>query len=228
MTLGKKCENNLFGCGNMSADLMVGVDSVDRFKVKHKPVYSVISRLFDILSSLVSLVIGLPIVLVAAIAIKIEDGGPVLYSQVRLGKSGRVFTIYKMRSMRVDAEVNGARWAEIEDERITKVGKFIRKMRIDEIPQLYNVLVGHMKIIGPRPERPELAEEFYEKLPEFANRLVVKPGLTGWAQVSGGYDLSPVEKLVLDIEYIENRGFWLDLKILMKTIWVVFSGNGAR
>jgi len=228
VTLGKKCENNLFGCGNMSADLMVGVDSVDRFKVKHKPVYSVISRLFDILSSLVSLVIGLPIVLVAAIAIKIEDGGPVLYSQVRLGKSGRVFTIYKMRSMRVDAEVNGARWAEIEDERITKVGKFIRKMRIDEIPQLYNVLVGHMKIIGPRPERPELAEEFYEKLPEFANRLVVKPGLTGWAQVSGGYDLSPVEKLVLDIEYIENRGFWLDLKILMKTIWVVFSGNGAR
>jgi len=197
-------------------------------EVKDKPVYDAVSRLFDIFATLVSLVVGLPIVLIAAVAIKIEDGGPVLYSQARLGKGGKVFTIYKMRSMRVDAEVNGAQWTDTDDDRITKVGRFIRKTRIDEIPQLYNILVGNMKIIGPRPERPKLAEEFCVDLPEFANRLAVRPGLTGLAQVNGGYDLTPAEKLAWDVEYIQNRGLWLDLKILLKTIGVVFSGNGAR
>jgi len=208
----------------MSADGVVRMS----FREKDKPVYDVISRLFDILSSFVSLVVALPIVLIAAIAIKIEDSGPVFYSQSRLGKDGKEFTIYKMRSMRVDAEANGAQWAEAEDDRITRVGRFIRKTRIDEIPQLYNILMGHMKVIGPRPERPEFAEEFCVYLPEFANRLAVKPGLTGLAQVSGGYDLMPAEKLALDLEYITYRGLRMDLKILLKTIWVVFSGNGAR
>ena len=212
----------------MSVDAVTRANSFYELKVKNKPVYNAISRLFDILLSLVSLVIALPILLIAAIAIKLEDGGPVLYSQTRLGKDSKTFTIYKMRSMRIDAEANGAQWAQAEDDRITKVGKVIRKTRIDEIPQLYNILAGHMKIIGPRPERPELAEEFYIDLPEFVNRLAVKPGLTGLAQISGGYDLTPAEKLVLDVEYIENRGFLLDLKIILKTIGVVFSGDGAR
>jgi len=212
----------------MSADVVTKRDSVYELKMKNKPVYNVISRLFDLLLSFVSLVIALPIVLIAAIAIKIEDGGPVLYTQTRLGKDGKAFTIYKMRSMRVDAEADGVQWTRDDDDRITKVGKFIRVTRIDEIPQLYNILIGHMKVIGPRPERPELAEEFYVELPEFANRLAVKPGLTGLAQVSGGYDLTPEEKLVLDIEYIENRSLWLDLKIILKTVSVVFTGDGAR
>ena len=212
----------------MSADRVISMDTRDKFVVKDKPIYSIISRLFDILSSLVSLVIALPIILIVAIAIKIEDGGSVLYSQTRLGMGGRKFTIYKVRSMKVDAEKNGAQWTGTNDNRITRVGRFIRKIRIDEIPQLYNILVGDMKVIGPRPERPELAGEFSVDLPEFANRLAVKPGLTGLAQVSGGYELLPEEKLALDMEYIENRGLWLDLKILFKTIWVVFTGNGAR
>jgi len=212
----------------MSAGRVMGMDLSYEFKMKDKPLYDAISRLFDIVMSLVGLVVGVPIILLAAIAIKIEDGGPVLYSQERLGKNNRVFTIYKMRSMRVDAEVNGMQWADAEDDRVTNVGRFMRKARIDEIPQLFNILVGHMKIIGPRPERPELAEEFYVDLPEFADRLAVVPGLTGLAQVSGGYDLTPAEKLILDVEYIENRGLVMDLQILFRTVWVVLSGDGAR
>ena len=196
--------------------------------IKEKFVYDVISGLIDKIMVLVSLVVVLPLALLVAIAIKLEDGGSILYSQTRLGKNGNTFTIYKFRSMRVDAEINGAQWARGEDDRVTKTGKFIRKTRLDEIPQLYNILVGHMKIIGPRPERPELAEEFYRELPEFVNRLAVKPGLTGLAQINGGYDLTPAEKLVFDIEYIENRGLLLDLKIILKTIAVVFTGDGAR
>jgi len=212
----------------MSADGVMGTGLSYELEIKDKPIYDATSRMFDIVMSLVSLVVGFPIVMVAAIAIKIEDGGPILYSHERLGKGGKRFTIYKMRSMRVNAEANGVQWADAEDDRITKVGRFMRKTRIDEIPQLCNILVGHMKIIGPRPERPELAEEFYQELPEFENRLAVGPGLTGLAQVSGGYDLTPAEKLALDVEYIENRGLWMDLKILFKTVWVVFSGSGAR
>ena len=195
---------------------------------QERQLYDFITGLFDKLASLISLIIALPIMLIIALFIKLEDGGSVFYSQKRLGKDGRVFVIYKFRSMHVDAEKNGAQWAEEEDNRITKTGKFIRKTRLDEIPQLYNILAGHMKLIGPRPERPELAEEFYEYLPEFVNRLAVKPGLTGLAQVSGGYDLTPEEKLILDVEYIENRGFMLDFKIIFKTVAVVLSGDGAR
>jgi len=212
----------------MATDVIEKREVYNYVRFKNKPIYDFVSRLFDIILVLVSLVIALPFALIAAIAIKLEDGGPVLYQQTRLGKDGRTFTIYKMRSMRVDAEKNGAQWAQAEDNRITKVGHFIRKTRIDEIPQLYNILVGHMKIIGPRPERPELAEEFYKELPEFVNRLIVSPGLTGLAQISGGYDLTPAEKLILDIEYIEHRGFLLDLKIILKTVLVVLTGDGAR
>lgn len=202
--------------------------SAYELKIKNKPVYDVISRIFDVLLSVVSLIIGLPLMLIAAIMIKLEDGGPVFYTQTRLGKDSKTFVIYKMRSMRIDAEAHGAQWAQTDDDRITKVGKFIRKTRIDEIPQLYNIFMGHMKLIGPRPERPELAEEFYVELPEFANRLAVKPGLTGLAQVSGGYDLTPAEKLLLDVEYIEHRGLLLDVKIILKTVVTVFTGDGAR
>jgi len=197
-------------------------------EIKEKLIYDVISEIIDKIMTLIALIIALPFVLLISIAIKLEDGGPILYSQTRLGKDGHIFIMYKFRSMKIDAEANGAQWAQIEDDRITKIGKLIRKTRLDEIPQLYNILAGHMKLIGPRPERPELAKEFYKELPEFVNRLAVKPGLTGWAQVNGGYDITPAEKLVFDIEYIENRGFLLDLRIILKTIKVVLTGDGAR
>ena len=132
----------------MATDQVISMDVSDEFVVKDKPVYSVLSRLFDVLASFVSLVVALPILLIVGIAIKLEDGDPVFYSQTRLGKDGREFTIFKLRSMRVDAEINGAQWAGTDDERITKVGRFIRKTRIDEIPQLYNILVGDMNLIG--------------------------------------------------------------------------------
>ena len=131
--------------------------------------------------------------------------------------------------MKTDAEkIGGAQWAEKDDPRITKIGRFIRKTRIDELPQLVNILKGDMSLIGPRPERPELTYEFEQDIPGFIDRLLVKPGLTGWAQVNGGYDITPAEKLVLDLEYINNRSIMLDMKIILKTAKVVLTGDGAR
>ena len=186
-------------------------------------------RILDILASLIGLGIGIPLLIIFGIAIKIEDRGPIFYKQERLGLKGKKFYVYKLRSMRVDAEsIGGAQWAQKDDPRITKIGKFIRKTRIDEIPQLYNILCGDMSLIGPRPERPELTYKFEKQIPGFMYRLVVKPGLTGWAQVNGGYDITPEEKLILDKEYIENRSILLDLKIILMTIKVVLTGDGAR
>lgn len=198
------------------------------FEFKKKVFYDVVTELVGRVMSLISLILATPIMVIVAIAIKLEDKGPVFYSQIRLGKNGKLFTIYKFRSMRVDAEKNGVQWATDCDNRITKVGKFIRKTRLDEIPQLLNIIKGDMRLIGPRPERPELAEEFYKELPEFKNRLLVKPGLTGLAQVNGGYDHTPAEKLEFDLGYIKHRGFVIDVKIILKTVMVVFSGDGAR
>lgn len=172
--------------------------------------------------------IGLPLIAIFGILIKIEDKGPITYKQERLGKCGRRFYIYKLRSMRTDAEKFGAQWAEKDDPRITKVGKFIRKTRIDEIPQLFNILKGDMGLIGPRPERPNFTVQFNEEIPGFINRLAIKPGLTGWAQVNGGYEITPEEKLKEDIYYIKNRSILLDFKILFKTVKVVLTGDGAR
>jgi len=197
-------------------------------EVKRKLFYNIVTEVLDKLLSLASLVVLFPLMFLVALLIKFEDGGSVFYTQKRLGKNGKIFVIYKFRSMRMDAEKNGIKWADQEDSRVTNVGKFIRKTRFDEMPQLANILLGQMKLIGPRPERPELAREFYEELPEFVNRLLVKPGITGWAQVNGGYDITPAEKLEFDIEYIKQRGILLDLKIMIKTIYVVFSGDGAR
>lgn len=130
--------------------------------------------------------------------------------------------------MYIDAEKNGAQWAKKNDARVTKIGAFIRRTRIDEIPQLINMLKGDMSLVGPRPERPIFTEQFNKEIPGFKNRIVVKPGITGWAQVNGGYDISPKEKLEFDIYYIKNLSLFMDVKIIFKTIKVIFTGEGAR
>ncbi|HEK8946841.1 TPA: sugar transferase [Clostridioides difficile] len=201
---------------------------IDYSIVKGTVLFDLYQRIMDLVLSIIGLVIGLPLIAIFGIFIKIEDKGPITYKQERLGKCGRRFYIYKLRSMRTDAEKFGAQWAEKDDPRITKVGKFIRKTRIDEIPQLFNILKGDMGLIGPRPERPNFTVQFNEEIPGFINRLAIKPGLTGWAQVNGGYEITPEEKLKEDIYYIKNRSILLDFKILFKTVKVVLTGDGAR
>ncbi|MEC2222771.1 MULTISPECIES: sugar transferase [Heyndrickxia] len=190
--------------------------------------YLIIKRVMDIVLSLFGLIISSPIILVFSILIKIETPGPVFFLQERVGLNGKYFRVIKLRSMVVDAEKNGAQWAKKNDPRVTRIGSFIRKTRIDEIPQLWNVLVGDMSLVGPRPERPMFTAQFSEEIPGFIERLKVKPGLTGWAQVNGGYDISPKEKLELDKFYIENMCPLIDLKIIIKTVKIVFTGEGAR
>ncbi|EJJ1465390.1 exopolysaccharide biosynthesis polyprenyl glycosylphosphotransferase [Enterococcus faecalis] len=189
---------------------------------------STLKRGFDIVFSIVGLVPATPIVLVTTLAIVVESPGNPFYLQKRLGLLGKEFKVIKLRSMRLDAEKNGAKWADKNDDRITKVGHFIRKTRIDELPQLINVLKGDMSIIGPRPERKIFVDEFSKEIPNFPKRMEVKPGLTGWAQVNGGYDISPKEKLELDLHYIKNKSLKMDLAIFLKTVGIVLTGEGAR
>lgn len=190
--------------------------------------YPITKRVFEIIFSITFLIVTLPVLVLTAIAIKLESKGPVFYKQERVGLHGKPFYIVKLRSMRVDAEKNGPQWASKNDPRVTRVGRFIRKTRIDEIPQLINVLKGDMSLIGPRPERPMFTEKFAAEIPGFKKRLLVKPGLTGWAQVNGGYDMTPKEKFELDMYYIKRQSFALDMRILLRTVWVVLTGNGAR
>ena len=185
--------------------------------------YLVVKRGMDIVLSLAALVILSPLMLVTAAAIKLYDGGPVFYKQIRLTKDRKEFYVYKFRSMRVDAEKDGvARLASKGDDRITPVGKVIRSLRIDELPQLLCILVGTMTIVGPRPERPEIAEQYEKEMPEFALRLQAKAGLTGYAQVYGKYNTSPYNKLQMDLQYIGSMGLVTDLKIIFATIKVLF------
>ena len=190
--------------------------------------YENIKSSIEFIFSLLLLIIVVPICILACIAIYVELRVNPIYTQKRVGLNGRVFKIYKLRSMYIDAEKDGPKWASENDERITKVGRIIRKTRIDELPQLVNILKRDMSIIGPRPERPELIKDFIKYIPDFNDRLLVKPGITGWAQVNGGYSLTPKEKLEFDKYYIKNRGFKLDLLILIKTIIVIFTRHGAR
>nr|WP_255247508.1 sugar transferase [Paucisalibacillus globulus] len=218
---------------------MKSISSADRYmeeyagaithaKHDHITYYRIVKRMMDIFFVLISLPIVLFIIMVFVILIKIETSGPAFYFQRRVGLYGRDFNVCKLRSMIVDAEKEGARWAIKNDPRVTRIGAFMRKTRIDEIPQVFNILKGEMSLVGPRPERPMFTEEFEVLYPGFKKRLLVKPGLTGLAQVNGGYNLSPNKKLELDIYYIEKQGIKMDLKIILNTIKIVFSGEGAR
>ena len=190
--------------------------------------YKITKRIFDILFSLILLIVASPILIVSLIIVFLQDFKNPIFSQKRVGVRNEEFTIYKIRSMVHDAEKNGAKWAEKNDMRVTLSGKFIRKTRIDELPQLWNVIKGEMSLIGPRPELEVFYRKFEETIPNFRDRLAVKPGLAGWAQVNGGYDITPEEKLRYDLEYIDNLSFKLEIKILLKTIKVIFTGEGAR
>lgn len=186
--------------------------------------YLVIKRLMDIVLPLIVLIITSPFFLITAIAIKINDGGPVFYKQVRLTKDGKMFKVIKFRSMKIDAEKDGvARLSTGDnDDRITSVGKIIRKVRIDELPQLINIIKGDMSIVGPRPERPEIATEYEKELPEFRLRLQAKAGLTGYAQVYGKYNTIPYDKLLMDLIYISKPSVLEDLRIIFATIKILF------
>ncbi len=195
-------------------------------------VRTVVKRAFDLVTSLTLLALAWPVMLLTTLAIWIEDGAPVIFRQERVGRFGRTFDVLKFRSMCKDAEKDGvARWAQANDSRITRVGRFIRKTRIDELPQLFNVLRGEMSLVGPRPERPSFVDQLTEEVPYYAVRHSVKPGVTGWAQVRFSYGASLSEarrKLQFDLYYVKNHSLILDLQIILETVRVVLFGEGAR
>lgn len=187
-----------------------------------------VKRAMDIIISLLGIIIASPFMLIIAIAIKLYDHGPVFYKQERLTRDGKAFLIYKFRSMRSDSEEKGARLAMKNDSRVTPVGKIIRNIHFDELPQLFNILKGDMSVVGPRPERQVIMDQYKEELPEFDFRLKVKAGLTGYAQVFGKYNTTPYDKLKFDLQYIENYSFWLDIKIMILTFKILFQKENTE
>lgn len=185
-------------------------------------------RAFDIVVSLLGIVIASPFMILIALAIKLYDRGPILYKQERLTRDGKEFWIYKFRSMSMDSEDEGARLASKGDKRVTPVGNIIRNIHFDELPQLFNILKGEMSIVGPRPERRVIADQYLEEIPEFDMRLKVKAGLTGYAQVYGKYNTTPYDKLKMDVTYIENYSFWLDIKIMFLTFKILFQKENTE
>ncbi len=194
------------------------------------PGYAFIKRVFYFTSAFIALIFLSPLILITSIAIKLSDGGPVFYRQTRLTRDGKEFKILKFRSMRVDAEKDGvARLSKGEnDDRVTPIGKIVRRYRLDEIPQLWNIFVGDMSVVGPRPERPEIAEQYYKKMPEFKLRLQVKAGLTGYAQIYGKYNTAPYEKLEFDLLYINNMSFLVDLQLCFATVMTLFKKESTE
>jgi exopolysaccharide biosynthesis polyprenyl glycosylphosphotransferase len=217
--------------GQFKANLVYGFELQELFAFT-MPLWQVrVKRVIDILFGAFLGLISFPVCVLAAIAIKLEDHGPVFYSQERIGLYGKPFTVYKFRTMRTDAEKFGAQWATKDDPRITKVGKFLRKTRIDELPQILCVLKGDMSMVGPRPERAVFIAKLREEIPFYISRLKMKPGLTGWAQVCHHYDTSTEDvkiKLRYDMYYFENMSLLLDFQILVRTVYVVLTGKGAQ
>lgn len=224
-TGAKTCTARVIWNKEKPADTIV----VDELKT-NKPgtAYAAIKRGFDIIAAFIGLILMILPSFFLCFIILLDSRGNPIYSQVRLGKNEKPFTMYKFRTMRIDAEKGGARWAEDDDPRVTKIGRLLRKSRIDELPQLLNILAGQMSFVGPRPERPEFYDFFDTYISGYRQRMKVLPGLTGYAQVMGGYDLEPEEKIIYDIEYIKNQSLVMDLRCIVKTITVVFTGSGAR
>jgi lipopolysaccharide/colanic/teichoic acid biosynthesis glycosyltransferase len=192
----------------------------------------VVARLFDLVVCAPLLLVAFPLMVLTAVAILLEDGGPIFYRQTRVGMLGRHFELLKFRSMTKDAEKDGAaRWATHNDTRVTKVGALIRKLRMDELPQLFNIIWGDMRLVGPRPERPEFVTALSERIPYYHERHCVKPGLTGWAQLCypyGSSERDALEKLQFDLYYVKKQSLLFDFMILLQTVEVVLWGKGAR
>lgn len=206
-------------------------NEIDKHKnlIKYEPKlgYEFFRRTVDVVFSLVAIVPVTILILILSVIIRIESKGNPIFTQLRVGKNGKLIKIHKLRSMKIDAEAKGQKWAVDNDPRVTKVGRVLRKYRLDEIPQFYDVLVGKISLIGPRPEVPILTKQFNEEIPGFVTRLMVRPGLSGWAQINGGYHVTPKEKWEKDNYYIEHRSLNLYAIIFMRTIGVVSTGEDA-
>ena len=198
---------------------------------RRRLVSMVLKRIIDVVAALIGLVMLIPLTLMLAIAIKLDTPGPVFYKQMRVGLRGRPYMIWKFRSMKQDAETMGARWAATEDPRVSRVGRWLRKWRMDEVPQLINVLRGEMSLVGPRPERPVFVQELRNSIPYYDLRHTVRPGITGWAQTKFRYGASKEDshvKLQYDLYYVKNLSLMLDMRIVVNTIKVMLLGEGAR
>lgn len=198
---------------------------------KRSAIFKRLKRVLDIFGSVFGLAVFSVVSLLISTAIKLESKGPVLYRQKRVGEDGKIFHLLKFRSMRADAETNGPVWAQENDDRVTRVGRVIRKLRLDEIPQMCNVLKGEMSFVGPRPERPFFVDQLKNEIPFYSERHVVKPGITGWAQISYHYGASredAQEKLKYDLYYIKHMSLLFDLMIVLQTVKIVLLGKGSR
>lgn len=201
---------------------------IEEVCVRGGTAFCLTKRVFDIAFAVVGLVVlALPMAVIAVL-IRLDSPGPAIYRQERLGLDRKPFEIYKFRSMHMNAEESGPQWAERDDERTTRIGRVLRNTRLDELPQFWNILRGDMSLVGPRPEREYFYNIFEAYIPDFGKRMLVKPGLTGWAQVNGGYDLRAEEKIVYDLEYIRERSVGMDMLCILKTVKLVFTHEGAR
>ena len=198
---------------------------------RNSAIFKKVKRMIDILASLIGFTLCIPVSLVISILIKLDSKGPIFYRQERVGKDGKIFRLLKFRSMRNNAEKNGPVWAKVNDQRVTRVGRIIRKWRLDEIPQMINVLKGEMSFVGPRPERLVFVNQLKKEIPYYSQRNIIKPGITGWAQISYPYGASKkdaLEKLKYDLYYIKHMSFLFDLNIILETVKIILLGRGAR
>ena len=218
-------------CGRLSVDELKPSFLIFSSGFKRKPVIMLLKRIGELLVSLLGLVVLAPLLGLIALLIKIDSSGPVLYRQTRVGLHGYPYVLLKFRSMGSDAEVEGIQWAIVGDTRVTKIGAWLRKLRLDELPQLWNVVKGNMSLVGPRPERPHFVQDLRKRIPYYDLRHTVRPGVTGWAQIrfqyAGSIEDSHI-KLQYDLYYVKNLSLWLDLRILWRTIGVLWRGEGAR
>jgi len=218
-------------CGRLLVEELHSSSLIFSTGVQKKPVVMTLKRLIDIVGSLSGLLLLAPLYLLIAVFIKCDSPGPVLYRQTRIGLRGFPYVLFKFRSMYHNAEVEGVQWTDISDCRITRVGWWLRNLRLDELPQFLNVLQGDMSLIGPRPERPHFVQELRALIPFYDLRHMVRPGITGWAQTCFHYAASVEDshiKLQYDLYYVKNLSLWLDFRILIRTLQVVLLGGGAR
>jgi exopolysaccharide biosynthesis polyprenyl glycosylphosphotransferase len=193
--------------------------------------YAPFKRIVDVVLVLVTSPVWIVVAAVLAVAVRLDSKGPIVYRQERVGRDGRQFTLYKFRTMVADAELHGPRFAARNDDRLTRTGRWLRRFRVDEVPQLWNVLKGDLSLVGPRPERPVFTDQFDRTIPFYSYRHLVRPGVTGWAQVNFGYadgEAQTVDKLTYDLYYVKHMSPWLDVQILGQSIWTVMSGFGAQ